>query len=211
MDVMNSTGYRWTLALALLALTACSGCSVTVLKPSSEDSVRERVARVEARNADLELENEGLRTQLAEHLQEISPDEAAIQAAMPRLAAMVIASSSIVESPPGGPRELILRLAPSDDRGRFLQIVGNLMVRVVAVPADGPPLTLAVAEFGPEQIRDAWRGGMLGSNYVLDIPLDQATHLGLPGTVDVVIRFTDATTGREFRDEQPVRVSDAAV
>ena len=208
---MNSTRYRWSLALALLALTACSGCSVTVLKPSSEDSVRERVARVEARNADLELENEGLRTQLAEHLQEISPDEAAIQAAMPRLAAMVIASSSIVESPPGGPRELILRLAPSDDRGRFLQIVGNLMVRVVAVPADGPPLTLAVAEFGPEQIRDAWRGGMLGSNYVLDIPLDQATHLGLPDTVDVVIRFTDATTGREFRDEQPVRVSDAAV
>lgn len=197
--------------LGLMTLSFVPGCQVTLLKPTSEDTVRERVAAVEQRNEQLVLENAGLKARLQENEASLTRDEAAIEAAMPRLSALAIASSSVVEEGAGGRRELTLRLAPADDRGRFMQIVGNLSVRVIAVPDDGPPIPLAVARFDPLEVREAWRGGVFGTGYVFQIPLSGGEAGPLPETVDVVMNFTDATTGIDLRDEQPVRVSDSGV
>ncbi|MCH2143881.1 MAG: hypothetical protein MK082_01915 [Phycisphaerales bacterium] len=198
-------------ALVVFGSSLFCGCRMTVLEPTADDDVRQRIAAVEEENRDLRMENEGLKTELAAASDDFTPDEEVLRAAMPRLAAMEISSSSVVEAPEGGARTLVLRLDPSDDRGRFLQVVGSLKVRAVAVPTDAEPRTLAFSQFSPTQIRDAWRGGVFGTGYVLDIPLTQATHEPLPDTIDVVTTFRDATSGREFRDEKPVRVSRAGI
>jgi len=190
-----------------VVLAVLPGCQLTLLKPTSEDSVRERVAEVERINEALRLENAGLRARIAESELVTDRDEEAILAAMPRLSAVSIGSSSVVEAGPDGSPRLTLRLGPSDDRGRFMQIVGDLSVRVVAVPVDGSPLPLAVARFDPIEVRDAWRGGVFGTGYVFEIPLQGAGTDELPETVDVVVNFTDATNGLDIRDEQPVRVA----
>ena len=190
-----------------LVLAVLPGCQFTLLKPTSEDTVRERIAEVERVNEALRLENAGLRARIAESEILSDPDEEALVAAMPRLSAVAIGSASVVESGLDGSPRLTLRLAPSDDRGRFMQIVGDLTVRAVAVPGEGSPIPLAVARFDPLEVREAWRGGVFGTGYVFEIPLNGPPANQLPETVDVVVNFTDATTGLDIRDEQPVRVS----
>ena len=198
-------------SLALLAgvLLAPLGCKMKVLAPTSEDTVRERVAKLEKANRELELENEGLRSQLAAVNKDRSPEEQEQDAATPELAEVRIASSSIVKEQPDGALELVLRVAPSDDRARFLQIVGSLTVRVVAVPNEGEPIPLAAERFDSLQVREAWRGGVLGSSYVFDVPLKSTQGKKLPPAVDVVIVFKDSRSGRTLRDEVPVRVASA--
>lgn len=178
-----------------------------VLKPTSDDTVRERMAELEKTNRSLELENEGLRAQLASAQQERSEPEIKLADATPRLTEVTIQSSSVVETTTEGARQLVLRLSPIDDRARFLQIVGSLDVRVVAIPNEGQPVQLASARFEPGAVRDAWRGGTFGaSGYVFDIPLTVKSGMALPPTVAVVTVFTEGGTGRTLRDERPVRV-----
>ena len=192
-------------------LMLVSGCKVTVLEPTSEDTVRERVVSIEKRNKELELVNSGLKTRLAEAEADLSREERTLAQATPRLSAILIASSSLIQKTADGSLTMTLRLDPSDDRGRFMQVVGTLTVRVVAVPAEAAPVSLAVARFDPAQVREAWRGGMLGSGYVFEIPLTGWGSETLPETVDVVINFSNAPSGRELRDERPVRVSKPGV
>lgn len=192
-------------------LMLVSGCKVTVLEPTSEDTVRERMVSIEKRNKELQLENSGLKSRLAEAEAGLSREQRELAQATPRLSAIPIASSSLIQSAADGSLTMTLRLDPSDDRGRFMQVVGTLSVRVVAVPVDGAPVPLAVARFDPDQVREAWRGGVLGSGYVFKIPLTGWESGPLPETVDVVINFSDAPSGRELRDERPVRVSKPGV
>jgi len=196
--------------LLLVSFLVCmfapmQSCKMQVLKPSSDDSVREREARLKEENRTLKLDNEGLRARLAETEKELSPEEIELEEATPRLADVRIDSSSVVEPDPDGGYELVLRLDPSDDRSRFLQVVGSLVVRVVAVPEEGAPIPLAAVQFDPLEVREGWRGGVMGSSYVFDIPLAN-TSRALPPTVDVVSLFTDLRSGRTLRDERPVRV-----
>jgi hypothetical protein len=191
-------------------LLAPLACKMQVLKPSSDDTVRERVAALGEANRKLDLENEGLRSELATLNQDRTPEEVELEAATPKLAEVRIDSSSVVEERPDGSRQLVLRLAPSDDRARFVQIIGPLAVRVVAVPEKGGPIPLAATRFDSLQVREAWRGGFLGSAYVFKVPLASSTGNTLPPTVDVVTLFTDSRSGRTLRDEQPVRVVEAA-
>jgi hypothetical protein len=194
-----------------MLLLLASGCKVTVLEPTSEDTVRERLVSIEKRNKALELENSGLKTRLAEAEADLGREERILAQATPRLSSIQIASTSLIEKTADGSLTMTLRLDPSDDRGRFMQVVGTLNVRVVAVPAKGVPVSLAVVRFDPAQVREAWRGGLLGSGYVFEIPLTGWGPETLPETIDVVINFSDAPSGRELRDERPVRVSKGGV
>lgn len=191
-------------------LLASATCKMQVLKPSSDDTVREREAALKEANRTLELENEGLRSELAALNQDRPPEDVDLDAATPKLAEVKIASSSIIEERPDGSRQLVLRLSPSDDRARFVQIVGPLSVRAVAVPEKGNPIPLAAARFDSLEVRAAWRGGFLGHSYVFEVPLASTPGNALPPSVDVVTLFTDLRTGRTLRDEQPVRVVEVA-
>ena len=195
------------IGLVMIVLLQAS-CQMKVMKPTSGDQARERVAALQDRTAKLEDENAGLKARIEELTKAQDPALRTTGAATPRLIDLQISSSSTIDerSSDSGRATLVLRLAPRDDRGRFLQIVGTLEVRVVSVPNQGGPVLLATDLFDPLAVREAWRGGIMGSGYVFEIPLEEAPA-GLPSTVDVVTIFTQAGSGRMFRDEAPVKVS----
>ena len=195
------------IGLVMLMLFQAS-CQMKVMQPTSGDQVRERVAALQDRTQELEDENAGLKARLEELTQAQDPEIRTTGAATPRLVDLQIGSSSTVDegSSDSEGAMLVLRLAPRDDRGRFLQIVGTLEVRVVSVPNEGAPVLLATDRFDPLAVRAAWRGGIMGSGYVFKIPLEAVLET-LPSTLDVVTIFTQAGSGRTFRDEAPVKVS----
>ena len=184
------------------------GCQMKVMQPTSQDQVRERMAALQERTQALEDENAGLKARVEELTQAHDPEVRTTGAATPRLTKLQISSSSTIDEQPSGSEgpTLVLRLAPRDDRGRFLQIVGTLEVRVVSVPNEGAPVLLATQRLDPLAVREGWRGGIMGSGYVFEIPLEAALG-ALPATVDVVTIFTQAGSDRTFRDEAPVKVA----
>ena len=192
----------------LLSLVLAAGCSMKVMKPTSDDPVRARAAELERSNRVLVEENEGLKARISELTADHPEDVAQAEEARHRLVSLAIASSSVVEprASESDPGILVLRLDPRDDRGRFMQVVGSLEVRAVSVPAIGDPVLLASTSFDPLEVREAWRGGILGSGYVFEIELD-GTPDRLPDTIDVVTIFRDAGSARTLRDESPVVVS----
>lgn len=199
---------RSFMSTSILGMVLTTGCQMKVMQPTSDDQVRERVASLDEENRSLLETNQGLEARIEELTREQAPRTRALGAATPRLTSLRIASSSIVEAPEGASDRsmLVLRLAPRDDRGRFLQIVGGLEVRAVAVPDAGAPVLLASLAFDPLEVREAWRGGVMGSGYVFRLPLDHPAS-ELPDTIDVVTIFSEGGTERVLRDEAPVRVS----
>lgn len=195
---------------SLLGMLLMCGCQMKVMQPTSGDQVRERIASLEKENRSLQETNSGLEARIEELTAEQTPEARALGAAIPRLTSLQIASSSTVEASPddSSGSTLVLRLAPRDDRGRFLQIVGGLEVRAVSVPQTGGPVLLASRVFGPVEVREAWRGGFMGSGYVFKVPLE-ASRTQLPPTIDVVTIFTEGGSDRILRDEAPVEVSGA--
>ena len=198
----------FTLTLLFLALTI-TGCRVTVLSPSSDDTARDRNAVLQEENQTLKRENEGLKVRVSEAESDSDPVGVQLSEATPRLISMTIQDSSLVEPLDGdsGPSHLILRMSPSDDRGRFLPVVGSLSVTVVGVSVQDDPMLLAQQVFTPTEVRDAWRGGLMGSGYVFEVPLNGSLHEGLPDSLDVVTLFENGAGDRPgLRDERPVRV-----
>ena len=198
------------LILTLLFLSfGVAGCRVTVLSPSSDDTARDRNAVLEEENQVLTRENEGLKVRISEAESEWDPMAVQLSEATPRLISMTIQDSSLVEplDEKTGSSQLILRMSPSDDRGRFLQVVGGLSVTVVGVSVQEDPILLAQQAFTPTEVRDAWRGGLMGSGYVFEIPLTGSRHEELPDSLDVVTLFESGAGDQlGLRDERPVRV-----
>ena len=200
---------RVVFAVCPLLLMLTTGCRVTVLPPTSDDSVRDRNAMLQDENEALKRENKGLKVRVSEAESGLDPMAVEFSHATPRLVSMVIEGASLVEPVSGeaGPSELTLRMSPSDDRGRFLQIVGTLSVTVVGVSTGKDPILLAQDRFTPAEVREAWRGGMMGSGYVFQVPLTGRLHEDLPDSLDVVTVFeTGGNDRRELRDERPVKV-----
>jgi hypothetical protein len=86
-------------------------------------------------------------------------------------------------------------VVPTDAYGRFVQVVGTLVVEARAVPATGatdagaPVLSTTLR---PGAVRDAYRSGLTGTHYSVELPLSGPAQAG-----DVMLRasFTDALTG----------------
>jgi hypothetical protein len=90
-----------------------------------------------------------------------------------------------------------VRFVPRDGRGRFTQIVGQVLVDVTAVPSpeasidSGAPM--ARRECSPAELRNAYRDTILGTCYEVDL-VGAAPSSGEPSLL-VRVRFTDAVTG----------------
>lgn len=120
---------------------------------------------------------------------------------------------------PAGPGAVVY-VFPFDGRRRFVQIVGTLSAEAAwlpampepkadqaAAPAPQPaPRTLARVTLTPEQLREAYRSGALGTNYTLRLPFENppAELMKDPprGALVLRVEFTDAITGRTHRAER---------
>ena len=109
------------------------------------------------------------------------------------------------------PAKIVIDLEPTDALGRFVQIVGTLHVEARAlgpVGSDAKSGEALEAELGPAQLREAYRGGLLGPRYTVEIP---ASGVWPPGDLVMRVRFVDALTGRSHDAEltRPLRAAAA--
>ncbi len=182
---------------ALLALAGCS--PATILKPTDSDALRIQVRDLKVQveeltqvNAQLELQVKAA-TQAAQDNSGISA-EAAL--ATPKLVQIRVGSPSHFEKDAAGGRCLAtLYLEPQDGLGRFLQVVGTLDVSIFELSATGSSRTLGSASFNPVEVRDAWRGGVLGSHYTFEVPIG-GDGWNCTGSVTARLAFVDAQTGK---------------
>ncbi len=109
------------------------------------------------------------------------------------------------------PAKIVIDIEPTDALGRFVQIVGTLHLEARALGPVGSGAkdgTALETELGPTQLRDAYRGGLMGPRYTIEIP---APGVRPPGDLVMRVRFVDALTGRSHEAEltRPLRAAAA--
>lgn len=191
------------LTLALL-LTGCGSATIGGAKgfSTANDELRAKVAALEAENAQLKATKAELEGNLAQEERVrrglISAD---VLAAIPVCSGITIDSLSGLypASSESAPTRCDIYLEPFDGRRRFVQIVGNLRAEVLALhpsAAAAAPVVIGTLSLSPAQLREAYRSGLTGTHYSLEVPITSpqvALH-----KADLVIRvqFEDALTGK---------------
>lgn len=199
------------LVLAFLVLPALvGGCESPKIGgkkgfSTANDELRTRVARLEEENSILKSQRDELAAKLAESnraREHAIPPE--ILAAIPRCAGIQIdfLSSLFPTDASLPPTTLHVYVAPFDGQQRFVQIVGTLRVEAVQLgdPEGGitpDPATIATAILTPELLRGAYRSGVTGTHYSVELPIAERWAPTLRDH-DVLIRaqFADALTGQ---------------
>ncbi|MCX5662341.1 MAG: hypothetical protein NTW19_21890 [Planctomycetota bacterium] len=106
-----------------------------------------------------------------------------------------------------------LYLETLDQQGRFLPVAGVLKAQVVYIQAGKPPLVLGEKSLTARELDDAYRSGITGTHYTVEMmvkPLPpEATSL------NVTVSVTDAATGatvsvRDIYSAKPAPTSQAS-
>lgn len=202
------SGRSWRAGLALAAALAAAGCTATVVPPDGLSDARVRSMELERRVAELEARNAELSAQLsAARDTEVTPPGAAgpdadVREATPRLVSLASGGGSAdwVGAAAGGARAATVHLAiePRDGRSRAIQVAGRCEVTVAIVDPSGSVRTLGHRAYGPLELRDAWRAGMMGSHYAIEVPVSVPEGL-VRGPWTASVAVTDGWTGRIVR------------
>lgn len=179
----------------------------------ANDDLRRRVIALEDEKKTLEQTNAELLAKVAELSKDRGqalPQE--VLAAMPRSTSISVSSlgtwldPSDISKPAGS---VHVSVSVLDGRGRSMQGVGTLRIEVLVLPEGATfinesgqrsprngatPLRTVRAELGPTALREAYREGLFGASYVVDLPLE--SPLSERKAVAVVrATFADAITG----------------
>ena len=168
---------------------------------NANDALRERVVELEREVGRLGRRNDELAAELARASGAPDSLPEVIRANTPRVATIGIGARSHVREPRGEggvrARRLIVYIEPADGRGRFVQMVGALTVHVDVLPLDAEPVSIGHLDLAPDELRDAYRSGMLGTHYTAEVPLDLSEAAGI-SRCDVRVVYTDGRTGRRL-------------
>ena len=173
--------------------------------------VSEENDRLRARVIELDVENQQLAGRAAEldgQLQRVSsnlPVPREVLDATPYVAEISIASVSHAADTDGDGRSdtLVVYVEPTDGRGRFVQMVGELSVHAAILPVDSDAITLGRVTLAPGELRDAYRSSFLGTHYTVEVPIsiaDPATQT----RCTVKIEFVDGHSGRRVTGQHPL-------
>lgn len=183
--------------LIAVVVAGVASCGPKNFKNTNDDLRRERV-ELRERVSDLESLVAELRARLGEEarVREGLLGEEALSA-LPRAGSIGLARlTGFVRG--GGLRAYIV---PRDGRGRFVQVVGRLSVRASYVPGPDSELTpglLSEDVLPPSALREAYRDGLSGPAYVVDLGVPELA-LDEPGSVLIEASFADAITGETHR------------
>lgn len=163
--------------------------------------LRDRLSALEQRNAELQQAVRATSREVAGLSEEV-------RAIVPRVTSISLDRlTGIAESDAG----LVLRayVEPIDGRGRFVQMTGEVTVKLLRVPAgeDEDAETVAAQVFGPSEVRDAYRSGFMGTHYTFEAPV---TLPGEPSAGEswlVVATFVDGVTGDAHHAERAIEIA----
>lgn len=210
-----------SIAAAFATMTLLAGAaSLPACRAGGDKSVEKANDDLRRTVLDLEGEVAGLRgrnAELAAKLEECDRARAGtlpkdVLEAIPRCVGVTIGGlSGYQPARRDQPAKIVIDLEPTDALGRFVQIVGTLHVETRAlgpVGSEAKEGSVLETELGPTQLRDAYRGGLLGPRYTIEIP---APSVRPPGDLVMRVRFVDALTGRSHEAEltRPLRAAGA--
>lgn len=95
--------------------------------------------------------------------------------------------------------DLSVYITPRDGRGRFVQVVGTLRVRATHVPeagSDRTPTVMVEDVLPPLAVRDAYRSGLGGLAYVVDLGTPSIAGIE-SGSILIEATLDDAVTGEQ--------------
>lgn len=188
--------------VALTCSLLLCGCTVTAIKPTEADRNRERVQELEKANAELVQRNQELEAALGAAQRQALPAstkiDPATMASAPFAATLRIGrfSGLVDDSADGAPDLLRLYLEPRDGRDVVVQVAASATVRATQRAADGSDIEIGSAALDPTAWRMAFRSGLMGSFYAVDVPLSGSMDPLAP--VDVRVELDDAFTGRRL-------------
>ncbi len=194
-----------------MLLTAATLVAALTVRSGSYKKVSEENDRLRARLMELEDENRELAGRAAEldgQLQRLTRDlpiPQEVRDATPHVTDISIASVSHATDTDddGRPDTLTVYVEPTDGRGRFVQMVGELSVHAATLPADGDAITLGRVTLGPRELRDAYRSTFLGTHYTVDVPITIAPG-GTKTECTVQVEFVDGRDGRTVVTQLPL-------
>jgi hypothetical protein len=185
-----------------LLLSACSGkkdfsTENDTLRAQIMD-LQEQVDRLQRRNRELESE-----LQSASTVSESLPAE--VRQAIPHPAELSIGRLSHARDTDqdGKVDELLIYLQPRDGMGRMIPLVGELSLNAAILPAKGDAATIGRVSLNPLQLRDAYRAGITGTHYTVQVPIKPPPDLS---DSEVIVRaiFTDGQTGQILTAERSI-------
>lgn len=136
---------------------------------------------------------------------------AQVMEAMPRVQKLEIDSLSglrpTLSSRPGSAAEsVVVYVVPRDGRGRFVQVAGELRVRVRVMRGSGgsgggAEIARVERTLNPLEVRDAYRSGIMGTHYEVEMKFDAPVKREGNERHEIQAEFVDGLTGREVKVE----------
>jgi len=186
-------------ATALLIATMQFGCRATILKPTEADKSRREAQRLtgevqslESRIAQLEAELAVARRDRPDPLPEALPIPVRLE--LGRLSGAVLTTRSRDAEAPPESTLVRLYLQPLDGRGRFAHPLGDLDVELLGWRPQGDPVLIGRLHLTPAELSDAFRSGLTGTHYTIEIPI--SPPLTSDQSLIVRCRLQDELTGR---------------
>lgn len=198
------------LALAAGAFVFLPGCRAGAGRNAEtvNDELRRENLQLRQQVETLTREREDLRLKLEDEskarLGALKPE---VLAALPVSAGLQIERLSGLEPADGSvpATRVVVYLRPVDARDRVIQVVGTVEVEATWLPGGAgqgaAPRTIARARLEPAQLREAYRSGLMGSGYTVELPLE-APIADRRGTLVIRAEFADALTGKVWKAER---------
>ena len=199
-------------APAAVVVAVLGGCVDAGRLAKENDRVRaqmldlgKQIDRLSRRNRELEAE-----------LTRVSatPDSLpeAIRANTPHVAEIKIGRLSHARDQDGDGRAdaLLVYIHPADGLGRTIQLVGDVVVNAMVLPEDGEAITIGRVGLDPGQVREAYRGGVVGSaHYTVTVPI-HVSEDSAAGECLVWASYQDGHTGLRHTDEHTLSLRPVA-
>lgn len=97
---------------------------------------------------------------------------------------------------------------PIDKDGDALKRAGEIEVRLLDNLANPQPRVLGQrVDNDPDRIRKMWYGKFWTHHYKVVVPFTSADQLTPGQEVDVIVRFMEFATGREFKDRKVIKIN----
>ena len=192
------------LFLLAAALTACGPRNFA----NDKDMLRRANADLRDRVHDLEASIALRVSEIDELHRRLGPTPTHIDGAEPpRLARLVFGRyRAAVDTDGDGDDDLArIYVRPLDQHRRFLPVAGRAVVQATRLVPDGPPGTLAERTYAPAELDAAYRSGLTGTHYTLELPLTQPLPPGLQ-QITVAVYLYDADTGTMKSHQQAIAV-----
>lgn len=197
----------WLVVAAIVAAAGVgsAGCApARVGGTMSPDAVIEELRQEKlALTRDLQAARESLALrdrQVAALQQRLATTRPAVEGVaagdLPHLADVELDPLSGAVTDSAGKVAMRLYVRTLDQHGRFLVVAGKAEAQAVAIRPGRPPLVVAQRRFRPADLHAAYRTGLTGTHYTLELPLAGAGEGAEPvKEVTVKIVVTDAATG----------------